>query len=132
MVMSVRQIAVLLGAAALVGGVATAAQAADAPSVQIRPVDFTVRPDNAAPANQPKTYRFESHRGRFGVTLDMQQPETRPGAWNDVQAGAFYRITPSIRVGGAVALGAQQLQQLPVKPVPEGQPRVRFETQFKF
>jgi hypothetical protein len=128
--MSVRQFAVLLGAVALVGGAATAAQAAD---VQARPVDFTVRPDNAAnPANQPKAYRFESHRGKFGVTLDLQQPETRPGAWNDIQAGAFYRITPSIRVGGAVALGAQQLQQLPVKPVPEGQPRVRFETQFKF
>jgi hypothetical protein len=129
--MSVRQLAVLLGAVALVGGAATAAQAAD---VQARPVDFTVRPDNAAaPAGQPKSYRFEGHRGKFGVTLDMQQPETRPGAWNDIQAGAFYRITPSIRVGGAVALGAQQLQQIPVKPVPEtGQPRVRFETQFKF
>jgi hypothetical protein len=101
--MSVRHIAGLLGAAALLSGAAATAHAAEAPSAQVRPVDFTVRPDNpAATPAQPKTYKFEGRRGRFGVTLDLQQPETRPGTWNDVQAGAFYRITPSIRVGGVM------------------------------
>ena len=51
----------------------------------------------------------------------------------DVQAGAYFKVTPSIRVGGAVSLGesnpalaARKAQQ------PEPAPRVRLETAFKF
>ena len=51
----------------------------------------------------------------------------------DPRRGAYYRITPSLRVGGAVALGDQQLQNGARKITPEeGQPRVQFETRFKF
>jgi hypothetical protein len=65
----------------------------------------------------------------------LRRPPTRPRAstLNDVQAGAYFRITPSLRVGGAVAFGDEQLQQGVNKIVPdEGQPRVRLETKFKF
>ena len=126
-----RQIAILIGAAAI-SGAAGAAQAADAPA---KPVDFTVRPDPAAAVAPvgPKALRLDARRGRWGVTLNLQQPDTRESNWNDVEAGAYYHITPSLRVGGAVALGDQQLQTGPKKMTPdEGQPRVRLETQFKF
>jgi hypothetical protein len=129
--MTARHIAAMIGAAALLGGAAGAAHAAD---VVAKPVDFTVRPDNSASlAGQPKSFKADVRHGRFGVTLDMQQPDTREGTWNDVQAGAYFRITPSLRVGGAVALGGQQVQAAPTRPAPDaGQPRVRLETQFKF
>lgn len=128
--MRARHIAVVLGAVALLGGAAGAAQAADAPA---KGVDFTVRPDLvSSPVAGPKALNLDARRGRWGVTLNLQQPDTRESTWNDVQAGAYYRITPSLRVGGAVALGDQQLQPGPKKLTPDGQPRVRLETQFKF
>ena len=127
--MLARHTVAVLSAVALLGVAAGAAQAADAPA---KPVDFTVRPD-AATAVAAKGVNLDARRGRWGVTLNLQQPETRPGTWNDVQAGAYYRITPSLRVGGAVALGDQQLAPGPQKLTPDaGQPRVRLETQFKF
>jgi hypothetical protein len=128
--MKARHFAVALGAAVLVGGAAGAAQAADAP----KPMDFTVHADPAAMnSTQAKSVNLDARRGRWGVTLNMQQPDTRQSTLNDVQAGAYFRITPSLRVGGAVALGDQELQPGPNKITPdEGQPRVRLETKFKF
>lgn len=126
--MSARYIAGMIGAAALLGAKAGAAHAAEPP----KGADFTVHPDSSLAAGA-KTMKWDAARGRWGVTLNLQQPETREGTWNDVQAGAYYRITPSLRVGGAVALGAQQPQPGANKLTPDaGQPRVRLETQFKF
>jgi hypothetical protein len=128
--MKARHLAVVLGAAALVGGAAGAAQAADGPKA----VDFSVHAEPVAMnPSAPKSVNLDARRGRWGVTLNMQQPDTRQSTLNDVQAGAYFRITPSLRVGGAVALGDQQLQPGPQKFTPdEGQPRVRLETKFKF
>lgn len=128
--MSARHIAVLIGAAVLMGGAAGAAQAAEGG----RSVDFSVRAEPvASPVSNAKTVNIDARRGRWGVTLNMQQPDTRQSTLNDVAAGAYFRITPSLRVGGAVALGDQQLQPGPQKLNPdEGQPRVRLETKFKF
>lgn len=132
MAMSGRQIAKILGAAAVLAAAAGTAQAADAPKT----MDFGVRPDTAAAAVipvGPKQLKLDARRGRWGVSLNLQQPDTRESTWNDVQAGAYYHITPSLRVGGAVALGDQQLLAGPKKLTPEeGTPRVRLETQFKF
>jgi hypothetical protein len=126
--MSARRIATIHGAAALLGAAGGAAHAADAPA---KPLDFTVHPDPAVAG--PKTLKFDARHGRWGVTLNLQQPDTRESTWNDVQAGAYFHITPSLRVGGAVALGDQQPQTGANKLNPDqGQPRVRLETQFKF
>ena len=134
MSMKARHFAVVLGAVALAGGAAGAAQAADAPKT----MDFSVHAEPTAMANSgansgAKSVNLDARRGRWGVTLNMQQPDTRQSTLNDVAAGAYFRITPSLRVGGAVALGDQQLQPGPNKITPdEGQPRVRLETKFKF
>ena len=128
--MRARQTAAVFAVATLLGGAAGAAQAADAPA---KPMDFTVRPEAVASPVGGKAVNLDARRGRWGVTLNLQQPDTRPGTLNDIQAGAYYRITPSLRVGGAVALGDQQLAPGPQKLTPDaGQPRVRLETQFKF
>ena len=115
--------AVLLSAA---GGVA---QAADQRG---KAMDFTVRPDVSAIA-QSRSLKWDAGKGRWGVTLNLEQTDTRESTWNDASAGAYYRVTPSLRVGGAVSVGDQPLANVPKKLNPnEGQPRVRLETAFKF
>lgn len=122
----------MIAATALLGAAAGVAQAAD---VKAKPLDFTVRaePIAAAAPGGPKALKWDARKGRWGLTLNLEQPDARASTWNDVQAGAYYRITPSLRVGGAVALGDQQVDPVPRKLTPdEGQPRVRLETAFKF
>ena len=126
-----RSTAVLIGVAALFAA-AGAAQAAEAPAPG-KPVDFTVRPDPAAAIVGGKALKLDARRGRWGVTLNLQQPDTRASNWNDIQAGAYYKITPSLRVGGAFALGDQSPLPGPKPATPEaGQPRVALEGKFKF
>lgn len=117
-------------AAALISAAAGVAHAADKPS---KPVDFTVRaePTTLAP-NGGKALKYDASKGRFGFTLDVQQPDGRPAVGNDVQAGAYFRITPSIRVGGSVALGEQELSPRANQARPADSPKVRLQSTFKF
>jgi hypothetical protein len=132
--MSVRTIAGFAVATAILAASAGAAQAADGPGAKAKPLDFTVRTDSSAIAPQSSTVKWDATvKGKWGVTLNLQQPDTRASNWNDVQAGAYYRITPSLRVGGAFAFGDQQPAPGPKPASPEsGQPRVQLETKFKF
>jgi hypothetical protein len=124
------RILAMFAAAALLSAAGGVAQAADKPS---RVVDFTVRsePTTAAP-NPGRAMRWDATKGRFGVTLGIQQPDGRPAIPNDVQAGAYFRITPSVRVGGSVSLGPQDLTPRANQARPADQPKVRLETAFKF
>jgi len=126
--MSVRGIA-WLGAAALLSA-ASLAHAADKPA----PLDFTVRSETSQVANSAlKSLKWDASKGRWGLTFNMDQSDVRPSSRNDVQAGAYYRITPSLRVGGAVAFGDEQLKPNPGKiGSEEARPRVRLESSFKF
>jgi hypothetical protein len=71
-------------------------------------------------------------KGHIILKLDMTQPVGRDMQFRDVQAGAYYRLTPSLRIGGAISLGdapsAPDRSNLPQTQAP----RVRFETNFKF
>jgi len=120
----------MTAASALFSAAAGAAQAADKPA---KPVDFTVRAEPAAAApNAGQVTKWDARKGRFGFTLDMQQPAAREATPNDVKAGAYYRITPSLRVGGSVAFGEQELAPRPNQARPADQPKVRLESSFKF
>ena len=127
--MNVRRTSAVIAAAALMSAVCGAAHAAD----RSKPMDFTVKaePTTAAP-NGAKVTKFDASKGRFGVTLGVQQQNARETTANDVAAGAYFRITPSIRVGGSVALGEQELTPRGNNTRPADQPRVRLETAFKF
>ncbi len=124
------RIRLLIAATALFGAACGAAQAADKP----QPFDFTVRSEvSPVPTSGLKSLKWDARKGRWGVTLNMDQSDARPSTLNDVQAGAYYHITPSLRVGGAVALGDEQLTPGPKKiGSEESQPRVRLESTFKF
>lgn len=130
--MFVRKVALLVATTALFGAAAGAVQAADA-KTSAKPMDFTVRTESSAIAPGSQTVKWDAAKGRWGVTLDLKQPETRETTLNDIKAGAYYKITPALRVGGSLAFGDQQVVPGPKPNTPDAsQPRVQLETKFKF
>ena len=140
-VMTDRRLSVVIAAAALMSAASGHAWAGDKPH---KPVDFTIKaeplalapnaitPNSFAP-NAGRVMKWDASKGRVGFTVDMQQPGERPLQPNDIQAGAYFRITPSLRVGGAVALGDQELTpRANTAATPATTPRVRVETKFRF
>ncbi len=127
--MTARRISFVIAAAALLSAAGFSASAADKGKV----VDFTVKsePMTSAP-NGGKALKWDASKGRFGFTLNIQQPQERPAVANDVQAGAYFRITPTLRVGGSVALGEQELKLLPNAARPAASPKLTLQTAFKF
>ena len=43
-------------------------------------------------------------KSHWGLKLELKQPVTRDMQLKDVEAGAYYKLTPSIRLGGAVGV----------------------------
>lgn len=75
---------------------------------------------------------FWDQKGRWSLKLDLSEPVGRGMQARDVQAGAYYHVTPSLRVGGAVSLGETPSQDGRTD-LPQNQaPRVKLETSFKF
>jgi hypothetical protein len=119
-------------AATLLFGAAANARAAEA-----RPrttADLAEQPQQAAPwtlAGPRKSLQRDSS-GKWGLRLGLNQPSLREPDWKDMQAGAFFRITPSLRVGGSVQLGDRLAQPKQVTPGDAATPRVHLETAFRF
>jgi hypothetical protein len=131
--MLVRKAVMLAAMTVLLGAAAGAAQAADPKAATTKPLDFTVRAESSPIAPGTQVLKWDAAKGRWGVTFNLQQPDTRQTTLNDIQAGAYYKITPSLRVGGAVAFGEQQVLPGPKPNTPDNsQPRVQLETKFKF
>jgi hypothetical protein len=72
-------------------------------------------------------------KGQWGVRFDVNQNVGRPSGWNDVDAGAYVKITPALRVGGTVGFG-QKTNILQPTPADKTRPqsRVRVETTLNF
>ena len=71
--------------------------------------------------------------GRWGLNFNTTQPVGRETQWGDVEAGAYYSVTPRLSVGAAA--GLTRPQQDPARaPVEDNrtQPRIRLESIFKF
>ena len=130
--MSARRIASLVAATAMLAAWTGAAHAADQKAAT-KPLDFTVHMDPAGTSAQAPSVKWDAEHKKWGFTLNLQEPDTRASTWNDIQAGAYYRITPSLRVGGSLAFGDEQVTPGPKPAVPEaGQPRVQLDAKFKF
>ena len=124
-------------AAAAVLGAATALWLSAA-AMPARAEAPAVRTDFAAPGSNwtvnPAARRSVQWNAasRWGLKLDMDQPVNRDMDWKDVQAGAYFRLTPQLRVGGSVGLGSP-LVAAPQKLLPQdAAPRVHVETAFQF
>ena len=86
-----------------------------------------------APLTSHKTFEWDAAKSRWGLKFDVEQQAGAFADWKNVQAGAYYKVTPAFRVGAGVSLsdtssaanGAPMAQtQVP--------PRVHLETAFKF
>lgn len=117
-------IAASVCALALVSAPAAYAQSKLA-ATPVNPVDqaWAVKPDR-------KTLQWTE--GRWGLKLDYGQPVGRPTEWNDVEAGAFFKLSPQLRVGGTLGLGEAKPDPAKTPLDERAQPRVRLETTFRF
>lgn len=85
--------------------------------------------------NQAPTVLELDGNSRWGVKLELKEPVTREMRLKDVEAGAYYRFTPALRVGGAVGLADKDPPASPAaapKDSGEVTPRVRLGAIFKF
>ena len=124
-------IAGVVGLAALVGGVADAsAQTSRAPAVTLAEASAAQR---NAPVNAQRRALRWNENGRWGLNFNLNQPVGREADWGDVEAGAYYRLSPRLRVGAAAGLAAPE--QDPARAAEtnrRAQPRVRLESIFRF
>jgi hypothetical protein len=123
--LSIRTLVLSVTVATLLGSTAAHAQ-----TDRSKGMDFTVRSE-ALPQGG-KTLKWGLQNGRWGVSLNLGQPSGRDVQLNDVEAGAFFSVTRSLRVGGAVALGEQEEPTFKKTQPTDGTPRVRLETALKF
>ena len=80
----------------------------------------------------PSRLRF-TERGRWGLDLNLSQPVGRESNLGDVEAGAYYRVNPRLRVGAAAGLAETDTD--PARgPQTERRsaPRFRLESIFRF
>ena len=80
-------------------------------------------------SQQPKVLELDG-KSHWGLKLELQQPVTRDIQLKDIEAGANYKVTPSIRVGGAVGVTDAK----PATPTPNGPvtPRAKIGASLKF
>jgi len=69
---------------------------------------------------------------RWGLKLEMQQPVTRGVKLKDMEAGAYYKLTPSLRLGGALGLADKQTPEQQAKAKEQVTPRIKLGAMFKF
>ena len=122
----------LVGALA-VAGLSTSAHAQSSrASGQVSLSQASAANTPAASQNQRRGLRLHEN-GRWGLNLNLNQPVGREAEWGDVEAGAFYRLSPRLRVGAAANLAtAERDPARTTETDRRTQPRVRLETIFKF
>ena len=129
-------IAGLAGAVALlaVADVASA-QTTGAPARARAPtVSLTEAQAARAAAAQPGSSRLRfTERGRWGLDLNLSQPVGRESTLGDVEAGAYYRINPRLRVGATAGLAEPESDPARAPQTDRrAAPRFRLESIFRF
>jgi hypothetical protein len=123
-------------AAAMVGlttGTAAAQTGPAAPASgreSVRPALSLTDAQRAAPQRRVLQFR---EGGRWGLDLGVSQPVGRDTEWGDVEAGAYYRVNPRLRLGASAGLGRAETD--PARAAESdrrAQPRVRLESIFRF
>lgn len=115
-------------AALLLTGAASQARA-EAPRVR---TDLAAEGANWTVNPAPRRSMQWNAASRWGLKLDVDQPVNRDPEWKDVQAGAYFRLTPQLRVGGSVGLGGKQITPAQRLLPQDAAPRVHVDTTFQF
>jgi hypothetical protein len=130
-----RKGAVIAGLAAgltlLAAADAASAQAASrnrAPAVTLSEAQAA----RAAAGTGQSRLRF-TERGRWGLDLNLSQPVGRESNLGDVEAGAYYRVNPRLRVGATAGLAEPEADPAsPPQTERRAAPRFRLESIFRF
>ncbi len=124
-----------MAAAFIAAGASAHAETKGVPSDNFTVHDFFAADANhSSPQIGRRSLQWDSKKAKWGLKLDMDQQLGLPQSYTtnrELQAGAFYKITPSFRVGGSVRLGAMNDGPQPVVPT-DAAPKVRLETSLKF
>lgn len=124
------KLTVAVAALALSGVLATAAHA---DPLIIDTAKAVAERNQWAPQVQHKTFEWDAAKSRWGLKFDVEQQAGAGSEFKNVQAGAYFKLTPSLRVGAGVSLTDQPTgpssTPLAVTPPP---PRVHMEMGFKF
>ena len=127
--MASAKLTAVLAALALSGALATAAHA---DPVNLDPSKALADRNQWAPTAQHKTFEWDAAKSRFGLKFDVEQQPGAASEYKNVQAGAYFKVTPSLHVGAGVSLSDQPnnvANPLAQQPAP---PRVHLETTWKF
>ena len=126
--------------AAVIGGLAVLAVADDASAQTARARTAVVTLSEAGAARTATTTTATPRRGlqfndsgRWGLNFNLSQPVGREADWGDVEAGAYYRINPRLRVGAAAGLASPEADPARAPETDRrAAPRFRLESIFKF
>ncbi|MFN7534891.1 MAG: NtrZ family periplasmic regulatory protein [Brevundimonas sp.] len=95
-----------------------------------RPALSLAEAQRSAPQRRVLQFR---EGGRWSLDLGVSQPVGRDTDWGDVEAGAYYRVNPRLRLGASAGLGrAEPDPARAAESDRRGQPRVRLESIFRF
>jgi hypothetical protein len=128
--MASAKLTAVLATLALSGVLATAAHADPVTAEQAKALADR---NQWAPLSQHRTFEWDAGKSPWGLKFDVEQQPGATSEYKNVQAGAFFKLTPSLRVGAGVSLSDAQNNPtnnpLAQTPAP---PRVHLETAFKF
>lgn len=130
------RIAAWISAAVAFAAIAAMADSASAQAVHQRGRAPAVSLNEAAAAQrtqQPRRSLRWNENGRWSLDLNLNQPVGRETEWGDVEAGAYYSLSPRLRVGAAAGLAQPETD--PARAVESdrrAQSRVRLESIFRF
>jgi len=87
-----------------------------------------------AAAAQPGSSRLRfTERGRWGLDLNLSQPVGRESNLGDVEAGAYYRVNPRLRVRAPTGLAEPESDPARAPQTDRrAAPRFRLESIFRF
>ena len=130
-----KNVAIVAGLAAGLALVAVADAAAAQTAARPRAPAVTLSEAQAArAAATPSQSRLRfTERGRWGLDLNLSQPVGRESNLGDVEAGAYYRVNPRLRVGATAGLAEPEAD--PARPPQTDRrtaPRFRLESIFRF
>lgn len=83
------------------------------------------------PQRTQRSLQWDAKKGKWGLKLDLDQTTVRDMRFNETGAGAYYRVTPSLRVGGGVSVNSANDDGRALG-LQERAPKVKLETAFKF
>lgn len=124
--------------AGLAGGFALLAMAdvasAQASGARSPAISLTEAQAARAAAAQPGSSRLRfTERGRWGLDLNLSQPVGRESDLGDVEAGAYYRVNPRLRVGATAGLAEPESDPARAPQTDRRTaPRFRLESIFRF